>query len=55
MPCKDVTEVLEVVLLSTIYCGMPRCLRAAAILERILEEQGRIAELTETQLPLPGL
>lgn len=48
-------EVLEVVLQSTIYCGMPRCLRAAAILERILEEQGRITELTETQLPLPGL
>jgi alkylhydroperoxidase/carboxymuconolactone decarboxylase family protein YurZ len=48
-------EVLEVVLQSTIYCGMPRCLRAAAILERILEEQGRIAELTETQLPLPGV
>ena len=48
-------EVLEVVLQSTTYCGMPRCLRAAAILERILEEQGRITELTETQLTLPGL
>jgi alkylhydroperoxidase/carboxymuconolactone decarboxylase family protein YurZ len=46
-------EVLEVVLQSTIYCGMPRSLRAAAILERILEEQGRSAELTGTQLPLP--
>ena len=46
-------EVLEVVLQSTIYAGMPRCLRAAGILERILEEQGRIAELTETQLSLP--
>ena len=46
-------EVLEVVFQSTIYAGMPRCLRAATILERILEEQGRIAELTETQLPLP--
>lgn len=46
-------EVLEVAFQSTIYCGMPRCLRAAAILERVLEEQGRIAELTETQLPLP--
>jgi alkylhydroperoxidase/carboxymuconolactone decarboxylase family protein YurZ len=46
-------EVLEVILQTTIYAGMPRCLRAAAILERILEEQGRLAELTETQLPLP--
>jgi len=46
-------EVLEVVLQSTVYAGMPRCLRAAGILERILEEQGRTAELTETQLPLP--
>jgi hypothetical protein len=26
---------------------------AKGILKRILEEQGRIAELTETQLPLP--
>ena len=45
-------EIFEVVLQSTIYAGMPRCLRAAAILERILEEQGRMAELTDTQLPL---
>ncbi len=46
-------EILEVALQSTIYAGMPRCLRAAGILERILKEQGRMAELTETQLPLP--
>ena len=46
-------EVLEVVLQSTIYIGMPSLTRAVASLERILEEQGRIAELTETQLPLP--
>jgi alkylhydroperoxidase/carboxymuconolactone decarboxylase family protein YurZ len=46
-------EVLEVTLQSTIYCGMPRSLRAATILERVLEEQGRINELTETCLPLP--
>jgi alkylhydroperoxidase/carboxymuconolactone decarboxylase family protein YurZ len=46
-------EVLEVTLQSTIYCGMPRSLRAAAILERVLEEQGRTHELTETRLPLP--
>lgn len=46
-------EVLEVILQSTVYAGMPRCLRASAILERVLQEQGRLAELTETQLPLP--
>jgi alkylhydroperoxidase/carboxymuconolactone decarboxylase family protein YurZ len=46
-------EVLEVTLQSTIYGGMPRSLRAAAILERVLEEQGRTDELTETRLPLP--
>ena len=47
-------ELLEVILQTTIYAGMPRSLRAAAILERALEEQGRSAELTETQLPLPA-
>jgi alkylhydroperoxidase/carboxymuconolactone decarboxylase family protein YurZ len=46
-------EVLEVTLQSTIYAGMPRSLRAAAILERVLEEQDRTHELTETRLPLP--
>lgn len=46
-------EVLEVALQSTIYTGMPRSLRAVAILERVLEEQGRIGELTETRPPLP--
>ena len=47
-------EVLEVTLQSTVYTGMPRSLRAAAILERVLEEHGRIGELTETRLPLPA-
>jgi alkylhydroperoxidase/carboxymuconolactone decarboxylase family protein YurZ len=45
-------EVLEVTLQSTIYCGMPRSLRGMRLLMRILEEQGRTAEITETQLPL---
>lgn len=45
-------EVLEVRLQSTVFCGMPRSLRAAAILERALKEQGRTAEITTTQLPL---
>lgn len=38
-------EVLEVILMSTIYSGMPRFVRFIAILERALEEQGRLAEL----------
>jgi alkylhydroperoxidase/carboxymuconolactone decarboxylase family protein YurZ len=47
-------EVLEVILQSTIYVGMPRFVRAVALLQRILEEDGRLGELTETQLPLPA-
>ena len=46
-------EVLEVILQSTIYAGMPRFVRFVGILERALEEQGRLAELTDTQHPLP--
>lgn len=46
-------EVLEVILQSTIYAGMPSFVRFIAILERALEEQGRLHEITETQLPLP--
>jgi alkylhydroperoxidase/carboxymuconolactone decarboxylase family protein YurZ len=47
-------EVLEVTVQSTQYWGMPRSLRAMTQLENVLREQGRLAELTETQLPLPG-
>lgn len=43
-------EVLEVTLQSTIYCGMPRSLRGMRLLMRILEEEGRTSEVTETQL-----
>ena len=46
-------EVLEVILQSTIYAGMPRFIRFVAILESILEKEGRLGEITETQLPLP--
>lgn len=46
-------EVLEVVLHSTIYIGMPSMTRVVRSLVRILEEQGRMAELTDTQLPVP--
>jgi alkylhydroperoxidase/carboxymuconolactone decarboxylase family protein YurZ len=46
-------EVLEVILHSTIYSGMPRFVRFVSILERALEEHGRVSELTDTQLPLP--
>lgn len=47
-------EVLEVILQSTVYAGMPRFVRVVALLQRVLEEDGRLAELTETQLPLPA-
>jgi alkylhydroperoxidase/carboxymuconolactone decarboxylase family protein YurZ len=46
-------EVLEVILQSTIYAGMPRFVRFVALLEKILGEQGRLHEITGTQLPLP--
>lgn len=47
-------EVMEVTVQSTQYWGMPRSLRAMTQLENVLCEQGRLAELTETQLPLPA-
>ncbi len=46
-------EVMEVVLQSTIYVGMPRFVRVVALVERVLKELGRLDELTSTQLPLP--
>lgn len=46
-------EVLEVILQSTIYVGMPRFVRAVALIERVLKELGRFDEITNTQLPLP--
>ncbi len=48
-------EVLEVILQSTIYVGMPRFVRVVALLQRILEELGRFDEITQTQLPLPAV
>lgn len=39
-------EILEVILQSTIYVGMPRFVRVVALLQRILEEIGRLGELT---------
>ena len=47
-------EVLEVALQATIYAGMPRSLRFVGILTRVLEEQGRMSELTERRTPIPG-
>lgn len=38
---------------ATVYVGMPRFVRVMGVLVRILEEDGRMAELTDTQLPLP--
>ncbi len=45
-------EILEVLLHSTIYAGMPRSLRAVRQLDRILNEVGRAKEVYGTQLPL---
>ncbi|MGH8616312.1 MAG: carboxymuconolactone decarboxylase family protein [Burkholderiales bacterium] len=47
-------EMLEVVLQSTVYLGMPAMTRNIGILTRILEEQGRLHEITDSQLPLPA-
>ncbi len=47
-------EILEVMLQATVYVGMPRFVRVMGVLVRILEENGRMAELTDTQLPLPA-
>jgi alkylhydroperoxidase/carboxymuconolactone decarboxylase family protein YurZ len=47
-------EVLEVILQSTVYAGMPRFVRFIGILEEALKEEGRLAEITDTQLPLPA-
>lgn len=46
-------EVLEVVLQSTVYVGMPRFVRVITLLQRVLEEDNRFGEITGTQLPLP--
>lgn len=46
-------HVLEVVLQSTIYIGMPSMTRNIRLLVGILEEAKRMPEITETQLPLP--
>jgi alkylhydroperoxidase/carboxymuconolactone decarboxylase family protein YurZ len=46
-------EIQEVAVQSTQYWGMPRSLRTMTMLDRVLKELGRSAELTDTQLPLP--
>ena len=46
-------EVMEVVLQSTVYIGMPRFVRAVALVERVVKELGRFDEIANTQLPLP--
>ena len=46
-------EVHEVAVQSTQYWGMPRSLRVMTLLDRVLRQQGRDAELTDAQLPLP--
>ncbi|MEQ1775911.1 MAG: carboxymuconolactone decarboxylase family protein [Burkholderiales bacterium] len=46
-------EVMEVVLQSTAYIGMPRFVRAVALVERVVRELGRFDEIAGTQLPPP--
>jgi len=46
-------EVMEVVLQSTIYIGMPAMTRNVRTAMKIIEEQGAISELEQNQLPLP--
>lgn len=46
-------QVMEVVLQSTVWIGMPSMTRNIRLLVGILEEQKRMEEITQTQLPLP--
>jgi alkylhydroperoxidase/carboxymuconolactone decarboxylase family protein YurZ len=47
-------EVMEVVLQSTVYIGMPRFVRVVALVERVVKELGRFDEIANT-LPLEGV
>lgn len=47
-------EALEVILQATIYAGNPRVSKALPIFERVVDELGRMDEVTEDQLPLEG-
>jgi len=47
-------EVLEVILQTTVYTGYPRASRGARLCVKVLEELGRLDEITTTQLPLDG-
>jgi 4-carboxymuconolactone decarboxylase len=47
-------EVLEVVLQSTIYIGMPAMTRNVRTAEKIIQEHGGADALAKTQLPLPA-
>ncbi|MCC7103716.1 MAG: carboxymuconolactone decarboxylase family protein [Chloroflexi bacterium] len=47
-------EILELLLHSTVYVGMPRALKGMDTLERILVQQGRLSELDDTAPPIPG-
>ena len=47
-------EVLEVIVLSTAYVGMPTTVLTGRMLERIAKEEGRLAELTQQPDPPRG-
>ena len=47
-------EVLEIILQATVYVGYVRAGRGAKICIKVMKELGRLAEITDTQLPLDG-
>ena len=47
-------EVLEIILQSTVYIGYVKASRGARVCVKVLEQLGRLDEITKTQLPLEG-
>jgi 4-carboxymuconolactone decarboxylase len=59
LPCALIAgasprEVLEIILQATVYVGYVRAGRGAKICIKVMKELGRLAEITDTQLPLDG-
>lgn len=47
-------EVLEILLQTTVYVGMPKINRAGRLFHRVITELGRMDEITKTQPPIEG-
>ena len=47
-------EILEILLQTNVYVGMPKINRAAHVFHSMIKELGRMQELTQTQPPLEG-